>query len=258
MLIIGHKSQVQILSLCLQQADPQKPSIFNQIFGLEKAGLDIILKKGIITKVVLDDSADIDAFFFRCPKLPADMGARIGVHRDLQNPDRKQKIFGFNSVIDTSIELSLGFELPVACTTIAGNAEEGKCFVGNKDQIFIPHAKTSKIDLADAKYDELNNYTFSRSHRAIPVIDYNPINENLSQPALKQRGYDRNGWPCAPCGLLTRPKRFDFNSQRANFSCRGSACLQRIKQSFSSLTNALTGLTITTSASIFPSSGFQG
>jgi hypothetical protein len=86
------------------------------------------------------------------------MDARIGVRRDPQNPDRKQKIFGFNSVIDTSIELSLGLELPVACTTIAGNAEEGKCFVANREQILSYHAKTSKVDLADAKYDELNNY----------------------------------------------------------------------------------------------------
>jgi hypothetical protein len=218
------KPKVQILTLCLQQADSENPSIFNQIFGLEqeleKAGLDIILKKGIITKIVLDDSADIDSFFFRCPKLPSDMDARIGVRRDPQNPDRKQKIFGFNSVIDTSIELSLGLELPVACTTIAGNAQEGKCFVGNREQILNHHVKTSKIDLADAKYDELDNYDYSRLHGAIPLIDYNPRNENLSRPALKQRGYDRNGWPYAPCGLLTRPNGFDFNSQRANFSCR--------------------------------------
>ena len=53
-----------------------------------------------------------------------------------------------------------------------------------------------------------------------PLIDYNPRNENLSHPALKQRGYDRNGWPYAPCGLLARPNGFDFNSKRANFSCR--------------------------------------
>jgi hypothetical protein len=84
----------------------------------------------------------------------------------------------------------------------------------------VHHASASKIDLADAKYDELDNYAFSRSHGAIPLIDYNPRNENLSQPSLKERGYDRNGWPYAPCGLLTRPNGFDFNSQRASFSCR--------------------------------------
>jgi hypothetical protein len=123
-------------------------------------------------------------------------------------------------VIDTSIELELGLELPVACTTIAGNAEEGRHFITNRVQILQHHGKTSKIDLADAKYDELNNYAFSRSQSAIPIIDYNPRNENLSATALKDRGHDRNGWPYAPCGLLTRPNGFDFNCQRASFNCR--------------------------------------
>jgi hypothetical protein len=218
------RPRVELLTLCLQQGDPDKPSIFNQIFGLEqelqRAALDVIVKRGVITKIVLEDSADADTFSFRCPKLPADMDARIGVRRSPQNPNRKQKIFGFNSVIDTSIELQLGLELPVACTTIPGNAQEGKCFITNREQILDHHGRTSKIDLADAKYDELANYAFSRSHGAIPLVDYNPRNENLSQPSLKTRGYDRNGWPYAPCGLLTRPNGFDFNSQRASFTCR--------------------------------------
>jgi len=94
-------------------------------------------------------------------------GQGIGVRRNPQNPNRKQKIFGFNTIIETSIELTLGIELPVACTTIAGNASE-----------------------------------------------------DLSAPALRQRGYDRNGWPYAPCGILTRPNGFDFKSHRASFSCR--------------------------------------
>ena len=148
------------------------------------------------------------------------MDARIGVRRNPQNPNKKEKIFGFNTIIDTSIELDLGLELPVACSTIAGNAEEGKYFIINKEQVQTHHGKASKIDLADAKYDEHNNYDFSRSHGAFPLIDYNPRNENLAQSALKERGYDRNGWPYAPCGLLTRPNGFDFNSKRANFSCR--------------------------------------
>lgn len=218
------KPKVEILTLCLQQAHPDKPNIFNQIFGLQdqlqKAGLDLIVKRGVITRISIEDSTASDSFFFRCPKLPADMDARIGVRRNPQNPNKKEKIFGFNAIIDTSIELGLGLELPVACSTIAGNAEEGKYFVINKEQVQTHHDKVSKIDLADAKYDEHNNYGFSRSHGAIPLIDYNPRNENLAQSALKERGYDRNGWPYAPCGLLTRPNGFDFNSKRANFSCR--------------------------------------
>lgn len=218
------RPKVEILTLCLQEPNLDRPSIFNQIFALQerlqRAGLDLVVKRGVLTKIVLDNNAFTDSFFFRCPKLPSDMDARIGVRRNPQNPNRKQKIFGFNAIIDTSIELELGLELPVACTTIGGNAEEGRHFITNREQMLGHHGKTSKIDLADAKYDELNNYTFSRAQGAIPIIDYNPRNENLSATALKDRGHDRNGWPYAPCGLLTRPNGFDFNCQRASFSCR--------------------------------------
>ncbi len=218
------KPKVEVLTLCLLEANPDKPSIFNQIFSLQEelqsASLDLVVKRGVITSIVIGDSTKTDSFFFRCPRLPADQDARIGVRRNPQNPNRKQKIFGFNAIIDTAIELELSLELPVACTTIAGNAEEGKHFITNREQIRTFHGKTSKIDLADAKYDELNNYAFSRSHGSIPIIDYNPRNESLTHAALKERGYDQNGWPYAPCGLLTRPNGFDYNSQRASFSCR--------------------------------------
>jgi len=147
------RPKVEVLTLCLHEANPEKPSIFNQIFNLQDelqtAGLDLIVKRGLITRIVLDDSIKTDSFFFRCPKLPADMDARIGVRRNPKNPNRKEKIFGFNAVIDTSIELDLGLELPVACTTIAGNAEEGRHFITNREQILAHHGKTSKIDLAD-------------------------------------------------------------------------------------------------------------
>ncbi|HDL89324.1 MAG TPA: transposase [Thermodesulforhabdus norvegica] len=218
------RPKVEVLTLFLKEADPERLSVFNRIFALEKelhnAGLDLIVKRGVITRIEMGESIASDAFFFRCPKLPADMEARIGVRRDPQNPNRKQKIFGFNAVIDTSIEMDLGLELPVACSTLAGNAHEGKHYIINRKQILQYHEKTSKIDLADAKYDEHDNFAFSRSHGAIPIIDYNTRNEKITAAALKERGYDRNGWPYAPCGILTRPNGFDFNCQRASFTCR--------------------------------------
>ena len=216
--------KVEVLSLFLKEMAREKPSIFNGIFELEEklnaVHLDLMVKRGIITRAVMGDSISSDAFFFKCPKLPADMEARIGVRRDPQNPNRKQKIFGFNAVIDTSVEMDLGLELPVACSTLAGNAHEGKHYIINREQILEHHGKTSKIDLADAKYDEHYNFSFSRYHGAIPIIDYNRRSENVTAAALKERGYDRNGWPYAPCGVLTRPNGFDFNCQRASFSCR--------------------------------------
>lgn len=218
------RPKVEVLTLSLAESDSEKPSVFNRIFGLESelhhAGLDLNVNRGVITKIRMGESTSTDSFFFKCPKLPSDREARIGVRRDPQNPNRKQKIFGFNAVIDTSIEMELGLELPVACSTLAGNAQEGKHYILNREQLLHYHGKTSKIDLADAKYDEHDNYAFSRSHDAIPLIDYNPRNENNNAAALKERGYDRNGWPYAPCGILTRPNGFDFNCQRASFSCR--------------------------------------
>jgi len=122
---------VEILSLCLQEANLDEPAtqmahksgIFNQIFSLReelyKAGLDLMVKRGVLTKIVLDGDSS-NSFFFHCPKLPSDMDARIGVHGNPQKPNRKQKISIFNAIIDTSIELKLGLELPVACAPHCG------------------------------------------------------------------------------------------------------------------------------------------
>ncbi len=76
-----------------------------------------------------------------------------------------------------------------------------------------------KIDIADAKYDIINNYEYLRGKGSIPIIDYNPRNENLSKRAILDRGYDQNGWPFAPCGLLCRPSGFDRKHQRLTFCC---------------------------------------
>ena len=154
-----------------------------------------------------------------CPKLPKDTDARIGVRRDPQNPDKKQKIFGYNAVLSTSVELELKIELPVAVTNISGNADEGKQIIANKKQIDNYHDCQVIIDIADAKYDIIDNYQYIRGKGSIPIIDYNPRNEKLSKQALIERGYDQNGWPFAPCGLLTRPNGFDKQRQRLTFCC---------------------------------------
>jgi hypothetical protein len=57
------------------------------------------------------------------------MEARIGVGRNSKKPDKVEKVFGYNALLTTLIELSLGIELPVGCPTISGNAEEGNQFI---------------------------------------------------------------------------------------------------------------------------------
>jgi hypothetical protein len=154
-----------------------------------------------------------------CPRLPKDVDARIGVRRDPQNPDRKQKIFGYNLVLTTSVELQLNIELPVAVTNISGNAEEANQIMANREQIASHHKCKTIIDIADAKYDSLKNYDYIRATGSIPIIDYNPRNEKLSGQHLIERGYDQDGRPFAPCGLPCQPNGFDKKHQRLTYCC---------------------------------------
>jgi hypothetical protein len=132
-------------------------------------------------------------------KNPKDTDARIGVRHDPKNSDKLQKIFGYNLVLSTSVELHLQIELPVAVTNISGNAEEGSQIIKNKEQIHNHHQCQAKIDIADAKYDIIKNYNYIRSKGSIPIIDYNVRNEKLSKQALLNRSYDQHqSVPTAP------------------------------------------------------------
>jgi hypothetical protein len=200
-----------------EPTDEQKNTAI--LFGVEeelnKQQLCINTLRSNVSSINFDDGS----MSISCPKLPKDTDARIGVRRDPKNPDKIEKIFGYNLVLSTSVELHLQIELPVAVTNISGNAEEGSQIIKNKEQIHNHHQCQVKIDIADAKYDIINNYNYVRGKGSIPIIDYNPRNENLSKQALINRGYDQKGWPFAPCGLLTRSNGFDKKHQRLTFCC---------------------------------------
>jgi len=189
------------------------------LFGVKEE----LEKHGMFIKSIHSNINTIDPcsgkVSFRCPKIPKDTDAKIGVRRDPKNASKKQKIFGYNLVLSTSVELNLKLELPVAATNIAGNGEEGKKIITNTKQIRSHHDCRTKIDIADAKYDTIENYTYLREKGSIPIIDYNPRREKLTAKDLKKRGYDRNGWPFAPCGIPARPNGFDKKHQRHTFCC---------------------------------------
>jgi hypothetical protein len=182
---------------------------------LDKQGLCL----EIIRSKIFEVAPDLDRVTLRCPKIPTDTDARIGVRNDPKNSARKQKIFGYNMVLSTSVELDLKLELPVAVVNMAGNGKEGGKIITLAKQIRAHHDCRPKIDIADAKYDNTDNYTFLRENGSIPIIDYNVRRENLTAKALRERGYDRNGWPYAPCDMPTRPNGFDATRQRLTFCC---------------------------------------
>ena len=202
-------------SIILSNEQINTANLFGVKELLEKNKLSLSIIRSNISEIVPDE----DRASFCCYKLPKDTDAKIGVRRDPVNPNKKQKIFGYNLILSTSVEPDIKLELPVAVTNIAGNADEGKKIITNTRQINDYHECRTKIDLADAKYDSKENYGFIRNNGSIPIIDYNPRRENLSGKALRDRGYDKNGWPFAPCGMLTRPNGFDQKRGRHTFCC---------------------------------------
>ena len=200
-----------------QQTEEQKNTA--HLFGvkqeLEKHNLCIITLRSHVTTIDPYDGS----ITICCPRLPKDTYAKIGVRRDPQNPDKKQYIFGYNAIFSTSVELLLGIELPVAASTIAGNAEEGSILIKNREQLRKYHNCDVIIDIADSKYDTVENYEYIRNDGSIPIIDYNIRNEHLTKDDILKRGYDRKGQPFAPCGLLCRPNGFDNHRERLTFCC---------------------------------------
>lgn len=190
------KPKIELFAFKLAFSDGQ-PSLEQQntahLFGVAEELQKQHLCIQTLRSNILNINPDTGSIAICCPKLPKDTHARIGVRRDPQNPDKKQKIFGYNAVLSTSVELNLRIELPVAVSTIPGNAEEGSLIITNKKQIHAHHNCQTKIDIADAKYDITENYQYVRDNGSIPIIDYNRRNENLSKQALLDRGYDQNG-----------------------------------------------------------------
>ena len=126
----GHeikKPKIELFAFRLAFADGQPTEeqnntavLFKVKENLDKQNLCINTIRSNVSCINLDDGS----MTMDCPKLPKDTDARIGVRRDPQNPNKKQKIFGYNLVLTTSVELHLKIELPVAVTNIAGNAQE--------------------------------------------------------------------------------------------------------------------------------------
>ncbi len=220
--IMKKTPKVEVLSMKLGFIDgkPSQNQINTAMLFGAKEELD---RQGMFINVTRSNLFEIDPFEghgkLKCPKIPKDTDARIGVRRDPKNANRKQKIFGYNLVLSTSVELDLKLELPVAATNIAGNGEEGKKIITNTQQIKAHHDCQTKIDIADAKYDTIENYTCLRKNGSIPIIDYNRRNEKITSEALRNRGCDQNGWPYAPCGIPTKPNGFDMKHQRHTFCC---------------------------------------
>lgn len=216
------------IKVCEFKILPYNPDYYDEkdqtakLFGVEdalsKANLMLVPIRSNISKI--DLNLQDNPVFVKCPRMPRDYDAKIGCRRSKHNPDKTEKVFGFQVIISTTIEPELGIELPVACITKPGSARDGNYFIHIKEQIKWNHpAFLTLIDIGDSGFDETDNYNWSRAEGSIPIFDYNVRNENLSQDSLLNRGYDHNGYPFAPCKVTCRPNGYDKQDKRLSFVC---------------------------------------
>jgi hypothetical protein len=225
------------IRVCEFKIQPYNPETFDfrdqtlKLLGLENEvryrGLMLVPVRSNISRI--DLNLKDNPVFVRCPKMPSDLEAKVGYRRSKLNPDKKEGIFGFQVIISTAIEPELGLELPVSCITKPGCVKDGNCFIDLKNQFKWKHPTLETyIDIGDCGFDDTENYNWCRAEGSIPVFSYNRRNEDLSQQALKTRGYDQNGWPFAPCGAICKPNGYDKDDKRVTFTCN-KQCLRQFR-----------------------------
>lgn len=193
-----------------------------RLFGLEeelkKHNLMLVSLRSNISKIELN--LRDNPGYVQCPRMPKDLDAKVGYRRAKHNPDKKEGVFGYQVIISTSIEPETGLEIPVSCVTKPGSAKDGNYFIHLKEQLKWQHpGLKTYIDIADSGFDDTQNYCYARVEESIPVFDYNRRSEDLTAQHLLQRGYNQNGWPYGPCGVLCKPNGYDKEHKRLSFTC---------------------------------------
>jgi len=158
----------------------------------------------------------------RCPKMPSDLEAKLGVHVDTQHPDKKEEVFGYLHLKTTALNPELGLELPVGNSTYPANTHEGNEFISHRQKLAAP-VRPGQVQLGDAAYDITVHYEWLHERGAIAIFDYNRRNEHVDEASLIARGYDQNGTPYAPCGRLCHSNGYDYQAQSRQYVC-GFSC----------------------------------
>jgi len=211
------------LSFCfIAKEEDQKQSELASILGLEKRlseeGLYLKLTGSCISKI--DLTGDEPLVYVSCPKVPADLEAKIGYRRSNHNPNKKVKVFGYQAMITTNIELEIGLELPIGCISSPADELDGSYLIPEREKLIKEHGFLPYFDIGDCGFDIKKNFDHVRSTSSIPIIDYNKRGEKTDPESLQRRGYDDKGTPFAPCGALCKSNGYDKKKKRVSFICR--------------------------------------
>jgi len=206
----------------IPEQEDQDQSELAYILGLDKRlseqGLYLKLLNSCISKI--DLTRDEPLIHVACPRIPADLEAKIGYRRSNHNPNKKVKVFGYQAMITTNIEIKIGLELPLGCITSPADNLDGSYLIPEREKLIKEHELLPCFDIGDCGFDAGKNFRHIRVTHSIPIIDYNKRGEKTNKEALEKRGYDEKGTPLAPCGALCKPNGYDKRKKRVSFVCR--------------------------------------
>jgi len=210
------------LSFCfLPKEEDQEQSELAHILSLEKElsqrGLYLKLLRSCISKIDLTKEEPL--IYVSCPRMPADLEAKIGYRRSNHNPNKKVKIFGYEAMITTNIEIEIGLELPVGCVSSPADKLDGSFLISEREKLMQKHKFFFFFDIGNCGFDIKDNFRYIRETKSIPIIDYNKQGEKTDLKSLRKRGYNEKGIPFASCGTLCKPNEYDKKKKRV------SACL---------------------------------
>jgi len=154
----------------------------------------------------------------RCPTMPSDLEAKIGVHVDTKHPDKTAAIFGDVHRTTTDLNPALTLELPIGNSTDPANAKEGTGFIPHRRTLAVP-VQPGQRQLGDSANDRTANDEWLHQRGAIAVFASNRRNEHVDATSLFNRGYEQNGTPSAPCGRLCHSKGYDYEAQSRQDGC---------------------------------------
>ena len=92
----------------------------------------------------------------RCPKMPSDLEANIGVHVDTKDPCKTEEVFGSVHLTTTDLNPELALALPVGHATDPANAKEGTAFIPHRSTLAVT-VRPGQVQLGDAANDMTAN-----------------------------------------------------------------------------------------------------
>ncbi|GAJ15579.1 unnamed protein product, partial [marine sediment metagenome] len=83
----------------------------------------------------IDLTQDEPLIYVRCPRIPADLEAKISYRRSNHNPHKKVKVFGYQATITTNIQVEIGLELPAGCITTSADKLDGSYLIPEREKL---------------------------------------------------------------------------------------------------------------------------